>query len=174
MGKFFSEIDDSLTRFVGKLSWLSEVHWNKDNIWWAHQLFIYAYTLLSVLGLHMNKPLTIITGGNILLEFAVFSFGAFVIWEIFEHLTDVISNTRSSPNPNRHHPTIKFFKVIGWYFLLYCLFYKHGGEKILRVVGEVINLLALYLLCIDPMPPEEKQKRLKKKEMKRSWLVSDF
>ncbi len=69
-------------------------------------------------------------------------------------------DSEKSPNPNRYQNLWKMVQIV--VMLIILLFVK---DKLTTVLVTIMNFSWFYVLCTEPMPPAEKEKRKNKKSL---------
>lgn len=171
--KVLRAIDEAITNKLEKFCWWTDIHYDKDNVWWAKVTLVFIFPFLNAIQICLSE--TDVDFSNI---FFIFFAGFFVAWAIFYLCTSyfsvtqkILTSAQKSPNKNRTDIDINMVKVIAiveafifWSTRVSSLFgITHGFDLATLISFELI----LYFLCTEPIPPATKSKKLKEKEIKR-------
>lgn len=160
----FARGDVFVEKWLTAFCWWTDVHFNKNNVWWAKMSLLYFGPLYKGLEVYLfplqknssyeSAVLAILT----LLFFSVMSLTVLFVSKILFILAT------KTPNPNRE--VLKFSKVI-------CLISSGIFFCFYREISILMFLLLTYFfLCTEPIPPEEKEKRRQKILESQPSLVS--
>ena len=154
MKNWFLSLEDKLIDFLTAICWWLDLHFNIKSRWVADVSFVSVYLAYNQLtSLNIRPNLLIL---EILLCLYVFLMNNLFLSKLYE-------NSVLSPNPNRHD---NFKPLVLILFLLHIVIYFT-----LHSLAIPVSLLFwYYILCVEPMPPEEKVRRKERNEMSKMKL----
>lgn len=147
--RFFTYAEDKLIMWLTAVCWWTEIHFDKN----SRDL---ANPIMFIFGLFLFSAFT---------DFSLFaSIPALVILCFLNRLSGIshYENASSSPNPNKHNFLWKFSCFAGIIFLSF------WTEDKSFIVAHLVTIFSwFYVLCTEPMPPAEKDKRKVRKSLKK-------
>lgn len=175
MSKFFQAtkaIDEAVINILTKFCWWTEIHFEKNNIWWSKVSLIFICPALDTMLDFFQKKEIIYT--ELFLSFlylslvmAIFVYTAFNYVDVAK---TVFKNAQESPNKNQSAHYVDVVKIVilinfflWWGTQLHKLFNASSG---VNVVIFITFELAVYFLCTEPVPPALKRKKLEEKRLK--------
>lgn len=169
-------IDGAITDTLTKFCWWTDIHYNKDNVWWSKVVLACIYPILWTiqvyLELEQNLEEIMTTLFAVFLCVWVFSY---CIFSYFSSTQRMIKNAKMSPNSNRISPGIFLVKI--WspfsasFFWIFPNIIPYQTSKVFDFATIVSVELFLYILCTEPIPPAVKRKKLEELEIKRLQYI---
>lgn len=164
-------LDERITIFLTGIVWWIDVHYNKNNIWCAKAMFLFLGPVLgSLIQAVVFMPGE---GGSLLINFVAvvlfsFMFECLVWWVLFEfgkivgleEIPTILKNAKETPNPNK---VFFFAYVLKVFQITYLICFSRSA---IDITTNITELVAIYFLCTDNIPPAEKKKRKEEKEMR--------
>ncbi len=180
-------IEESLIRLLTKIVWWFDIAWNKGTVFVFFFFCFYFpagfHFLISVLTIEAPTEASIfrflfrIVGMPLLLGcyITLIPLCALVIYWSTSRV-NALKETKIAPNPNRHNGWLWVVRLLAFscLFATFLINIEHIDETFLLlflVFFDVPIIAALYVLCVDPIPPQEKKKRTAEKEPKKLSLA---
>ncbi len=168
------KIDNSITDLLTKFCWWSDIHFGKDNVWWANTTFIFLFPTFDALAIFFiddKKEATIS-------YFLGACFASIIVLSIANKssfIKTIVSNAKKSPNKNRTTIEMMVCKVTS---IISFFMWQAINNVSSSIQSSTTNNLVLaitvitffYFLCTEPIPPAVKRRKLEEKELRRGQL----
>ena len=166
----FGRVDELITDLLTKFCWWSDIHFGKDNVWWANTTFIFLFPILDVLAIFF---IDVKTEGTIGYFFGSCFASITVLYIInrFSYVKTIISNARKSPNKNRTSIEMMIYKVTSVIsFFMWQAINSTSGIIYSSTASNLILAITIitffYFLCTEPIPPAVRRKKLEEKSLR--------
>ncbi len=167
-----SSFENGIIRWLTAIFWLIDVRFGKNTLWCVKKVYSVVPTFLYFLCV----PVAQFFQGNTreaLFELIYIGPLYFLIstllWKIDREYGEddkmILRNLESSPNPNKETGVILIRKKVSQFFILgspILLWYTSTQFFYLATCVLIGQLLTTYAVCVDKIPPTEKQRRIEK------------
>lgn len=172
------EVDEGITYILTTLVWWIDVHFNKNNIWCAKGSFLYIPPAIIFFGGDFSKAmqekvlLDFVLAGVLLsaIVFLLMSFFWDLLYDFSRTGERLLKQAQKSPNPNRYERIVVVRKVA---FFMMWVFAVFRFQQFFLPSIFLSYLLSIYFLCVEGIPPEEKERRKKENETNQLLLAEN-
>lgn len=165
-----TNIEKRFVYWLTAICWWIDIKLNKNTVWCSFAINFFVVFLLNIL-----VYFTIEITEHLLLQMTLDTFLSPFLFYFFACMYNnkdrLIENTKKSPNPNIYGEGIFHARIEIIMFILFTptLFY-FGNMFYLAVI--VAAMVSFYVLCVDRIPPYEKEKRLHRSSSQKLVLSS--